>query len=44
MMNTTSDADRPWRIRPMERPFAHTLSFDHLKVLVLLENGGATPL
>jgi hypothetical protein len=27
----------------MERPFAHTLSFGHLEVLVLLENGGATP-
>jgi len=26
----------------MDRPFAHTLSFDHLEVLVLLENGGAS--
>jgi DNA-binding IclR family transcriptional regulator len=27
----------------MDQPFAHTLSFDDLEVLVLVENGGATP-
>ena len=27
----------------MDQPFAHTLSFDALEVLVLVENGGATP-
>ncbi|MCP9900145.1 hypothetical protein KBZ12_06865 [Cyanobium sp. Cruz CV13-4-11] len=27
----------------MNQPFAHTLSFDDLEVLVLVENGGATP-
>ena len=27
----------------MGQPFAHTLSFDDLEVLVLVENGGATP-
>ena len=27
----------------MDQPFAHTLSFDDLEVLVLLEDGGATP-
>jgi len=26
----------------MNQPFSHTLSFDHLEVLVLVENGGAT--
>ena len=26
----------------MERPISETLSFDHLEVLVLVENGGAT--
>ena len=29
--------------RPMERPYYQTLSFDDLEVLVLVENGGATP-
>lgn len=29
--------------RPMERPFSQTLSFDDLEVIVLVENGGATP-
>ena len=28
--------------RSMERPISETLSFDHLEVLVLVENGGAT--
>jgi DNA-binding IclR family transcriptional regulator len=27
----------------MDQPFAHTLSFDDLEVLVLVEDGGATP-
>jgi hypothetical protein len=27
----------------MERPFSQTLSFDDLEVIVLVENGGATP-
>ena len=27
----------------MDQPFAHTLSFDDLEVLVLVEHGGATP-
>jgi hypothetical protein len=27
----------------MEQPFAHTLSFDDLEVLVLVEDGGASP-
>ena len=27
----------------MDRPFSHTLSFDDLELLVLVENGGATP-
>jgi DNA-binding IclR family transcriptional regulator len=27
----------------MDRPFAHTLSFDDLEVLVLVEDSGATP-
>jgi DNA-binding ferritin-like protein (Dps family) len=27
----------------MERPFSQTLRFDHLEVLELVENGGATP-
>ena len=27
----------------MERPFSQTLSFDDLEVLVMVENGGATP-
>jgi DNA-binding IclR family transcriptional regulator len=27
----------------MDQPFAHTLSFDDLEVLVLVENAGATP-
>jgi DNA-binding MarR family transcriptional regulator len=27
----------------MDRPFSHTLSFDDLEVLVLVENGCATP-
>ena len=27
----------------MDRPFSQTLSFDDLEVLVLVENGGATP-
>ncbi len=27
----------------MDQPFAHTLSFDDLEVLVLLEDRGATP-
>ena len=27
----------------MDQPFAHTLSFDELEVLVLVEVGGATP-
>ena len=27
----------------MDRPFSRTLSFDDLEVLVLVENGGATP-
>jgi len=27
----------------MDQPFAHTLSFDALEVLVLVEDGGATP-
>ena len=27
----------------MDQPFAHTLSFDDLEVLVLVEVGGATP-
>jgi len=26
----------------MERPFSQTLSFDHLELLVLVENGGAS--
>jgi hypothetical protein len=28
---------------PMDRPYSHTLSFDDLEVLVLVEEGGATP-
>jgi hypothetical protein len=40
-MKTISASARPWRRRPMERPFSQTLSFDHLEVLVLVENGGA---
>ena len=43
MMKTTSAAVRPGRRRPMEQLFSHTLSFDHMEVLVLVENGGATP-
>jgi hypothetical protein len=27
----------------MDQPFAHSLSFDDLEVLVLVEDGGATP-
>jgi hypothetical protein len=27
----------------MDQPFAHTLSFDDLEVLVLVDDGGATP-
>ncbi|MEB3361403.1 MAG: hypothetical protein VKI42_04675 [Synechococcaceae cyanobacterium] len=27
----------------MDQPFAHTLSFDDLEVLVLVEDGGASP-
>ncbi len=27
----------------MDQPFAYTLSFDDLEVLVLVENGGASP-
>lgn len=28
---------------PMEQPLAHSLSFDNLEMLVLVEGGGATP-
>jgi len=42
MMKTTSAAAQPWLRRPIERPFSHTLSFDDLEVLVLVENGGAS--
>lgn len=42
-MKTPSAAARHGLRRPMERPFSQTLSFDDLEVLVLVENGGATP-
>ena len=43
MMKTTSAAVRSGGRRPMGRPFSQTLNFDILEVLVLVENGGATP-
>ena len=42
-MKTPSAAARHGLGRPMERPFSQTLSFDDLEVIVLVENGGATP-
>jgi len=42
-MKTRSAAARHGLGRPMDRTFSQTLSFDDLEVLVLVENGGATP-